>query len=372
MKRCYKILGILIVLITIGGLSGCKEKEKTASSDEGGNIQKEVTVCDDNGTKKTITDMGGRTVEFDTEIKKVYGANPMATILLFTLVPDKIIGWNEKLPNQEILPEAYKNLPVVGSMGTKQQAASAEEILTYNPDLILYAQAEINKQSAEKADKLSQQLGKPVVLINGSLESTESTYELLGEIFDCSERSNELIQYYKDTLSNIEKTKSEIKEEEKIKVYYGKEEDALTTSGKESVHAKLIELVGGKNVADAIEGDSDAAVNLEEVIKWQPDVILLSEANKNEKNAYQNLIQNTAWENIPAVKNNKVYVSPMLLFSWFDRPPSINELIGIKWLAVTLYPDYYEIDMKSEIKEFYQKYYQIDLKEEVITDMLQQ
>ncbi len=378
MKRYYRLLSLFAALFVIFHLYGCTEK--TASESVSSNADTETAASEhtettasensDTDDKKTVTDMGGRKVEIPDKIEKVYGANPMATILLFTLVPDKIIGWNSKLPGRNVLPEAYRDLPVIGSMGTKQQAAGPEAILTYNPDIVIYAQTDMSEQAMDKADKISKQLGKPVVLVNGSLESTESTYELLGQIFGCRERSDELVQYYKDTLSTIEKISSEIKDEDKVNVYYGKEEDALTTSGNKSVHAKLIEMVGGVNVTGSIQGSGDAAVNMEDIVSWNPDVILLSEANENEKDSSEKLKNNEVWKQIAAVQNDKVYVSPQLIFSWFDRPPSINQLIGIKWLAQTLYPDCYHYDISSEIKDFYKEFYNIDLKDDDIKKIL--
>lgn len=358
MKRSYKIAVFFTIFIMFFSFIGCSEKDKSTSENT------------DIKSEKLITDMGGRKVEIPDKIEKVYGANPMSTILLFTLVPDKIIGWNSDMPNKEYLPEKYSKLPVLGSLGSKQQAASPEIILKYNPDIIIFAQTEINDQAISKADSLSNQLKKPVVLINGSLESTESTYELLGKIFNCDDRCNKLVQYYKNTLTTTEEIKSKIKEKDKINVYYGKDTDALTTSGNKSVHAKLIEMVGGINVASSIEGSIDAAVSIEDVIKWQPDVILLSEANTNEKESSDKVNNSNVWQAIKAVKNKKVYVSPQLIFSWFDRPPSINELIGIKWIAQTLYPSYYNLNIKNDIKDFYQLFYNIDLTDEQINKIL--
>jgi iron complex transport system substrate-binding protein len=316
--------------------------------------------------------MGGRTVEIPDKIEKVYGANQMSTILLFTLVPDKIIGWNSDMPNKDCLPEKYSELPVLGNLGSKEQAANPETILKYNPDIIIFAQAEINDQVISKADNLSKQLNKPVVLLNGSLESAEISYSLLGEIFNCSERTNELIKYYKNSLKTIEEIKSKIQDKDKIKVYYGKNADSLTTSGNKSVHTKLIEMVGGINSASSVEGSGDAIVNIEDIIKWQPDIILLSEANKNEKESSDKVTNSDIWQGVKAVKDKKVYASPELIFSWFDRPPSINQLIGIKWLAETLYPNYYNLNIKNEIKDFYQVFYNIILKDEQIDEILSQ
>lgn len=358
MKKIYKIITFFIIFITLFSFIGCSEKDKS------------ILTSTDTKSKKVITDMGGRKVEIPDKIEKVYGANPMSTILLFTLVPDKIIGWNSEIPNKDYLAEKYNELPVLGSLGSKQQAASLETILEYNPDIIIFAQTEMNDQAISKADNLSKQLGKPVVLVNGSLESTEISYELLGRIFNCSERSNELVQYYKNTLKTTEEIKSKIKEKDKVNIYYGKDADALTTSGSESVHSKLIEMVGGVNSASSVSGSGDAIVNIENVIKWNPDLILLSEANNNEKESSDKVNKSDLWQGIKAVKNKKVYVSPELIFSWFDRPPSINQLIGIKWLAQTLYPDYYNLDIKNEIKRFYQLFYNINLTDEQIDKIL--
>lgn len=358
MKKFYKIIVFFIIFITLFSFIGCSEKDKS------------TWESTDAKSEKFITDMGGRTVEIPDKIEKVYGANPMSTILLFTLIPEKIIGWNSEVTNKDYLPEKYNKLPVLGSMGSKQQAASPETILKYNPDMIIFAQTEINDQAISKADNLSKQLGKPVVLVNGSLGSTENTYELLGRIFNCSERSNKLVQYYKSTLKTTEEIKLKIKEKDKVNIYYGKDADALTTSGNESVHSKLIEMVGGVNSASSVNGSGDAIVSIENVIKWQPDVILLSEVNNNEKESSDKVNKSDLWQGIKAVKNKKVYVSPELIFSWFDRPPSINQLIGIKWLAQTLYPDYYNLDIKNEIKTFYQLFYNIDLTDEQINKIL--
>lgn len=358
MKKFYKITVFFIIFIAIFNFAGCSEKDKPMSASS------------ETKSEKFITDMGGRKVEIPDKIEKIYGANPMSTILLFTLVPDKIIGWNSDMPNKDCLPEKYEKLPVLGNLGSKEQAASPETILTYNPDIVIFAQSEINDLAVSKADKLSNQLGKPVVLVNGSLESTENSYRLLGEIFNCSERSEEIVQYYKNTLDAIEEIKLKIKEKDKISVYYGKGADSLTTSGNESVHAKLIEMVGGINSASSVEGNRDAIVSIENVIKWQPDVILLSEANNNEKESSDKVKNSELWQGIKAVKDKKVYASPELIFSWFDRPPSINQLIGIKWLAQTLYPNYYNLDIKNEIKEYYKVFYNIDLTDEQIDRIL--
>ena len=40
-----------------------------------------------------------------------------------------------------------------------------------------------------------------------------------------------------------------------------------------------------------------------------------------------------------AVREKRVYLSPTAPFGWIDRPPSLNRVIGLKWLAGLFYPE---------------------------------
>ena len=45
------------------------------------------------------------------------------------------------------------------------------------------------------------------------------------------------------------------------------------------------------------------------------------------------------WQGVDAVRAGRVYLSPTAPFGWIDRPPSLNRMIGLKWLAGLFYPD---------------------------------
>ncbi len=44
-------------------------------------------------------------------------------------------------------------------------------------------------------------------------------------------------------------------------------------------------------------------------------------------------------------------------FGWFDRPPSVNRLIGVKWLASVLYGEDANYDIPRDTREFYRLFY---------------
>ena len=43
----------------------------------------------------------------------------------------------------------------------------------------------------------------------------------------------------------------------------------------------------------------------------------------------------------------RVYLSPTAPFGWIDRPPSLNRMIGLKWLAGLFYPEQAPQDLRD-------------------------
>ena len=71
-----------------------------------------------------------------------------------------------------------------------------------------------------------------------------------------------------------------------------------------------------------------------------------------------------------AVQDKKVYEVPVGIYNWMGRPPSVNRVIGIKWLGNLLYPEVYNYDMIKETQEFYNLFYHVDLTEAQVKDLL--
>ena len=82
-------------------------------------------------------------------------------------------------------------------------------------------------------------------------------------------------------------------------------------------------------------------------------------------------IKKELWNNIKAVKNGKVYEVPIAPYDWINRQPSVNRVIGVRWLANLLYPDIYDVDIKEEIREFFSLFYQYDLSDEEMATLLE-
>lgn len=311
----------------------------------------------------TMTDDMGRNIELPREIKKVFFTSPVGAIMTYTLTPEKVVGWNYVLNPSEskyILPQ-LRSLPTLGGWQGKS-TGNIEEIIKADPDVIISMGDLMNETDVSLADKIQQQTGIPVMLVKLPLKEIDKTYTFMGNLLGVPDRAKELATYYKDTLADIQAKAASIPVDKKVSVYYAEGADGLTTEPDGSSHIQTLNIVGGVNVAADVGSAGKAGqtqVSMEQVLAWDPDVIICgSEASGG---AYKLIMSNPRWANLKAVKNKQVYEIPSAPYNWFDRPPSVNRIIGFKWVGNLLYPDIYKYDMIKEAKEFYKKFYHYDL-----------
>jgi len=320
---------------------------------------------------KTIVDMVGREIEIPIEINRVLGTSPPTTSMIYMLAPDKLIGWNFKMSSEEskYIPQKYRNLPVVGGwFGT--QSGNYESFIAMNPDVIFEGfntEGDYRTTVYERQEKFG---SIPVVGVaeTVNLNDLKQSISFIGSILDVEDQSEELISFYDRMMDIVTNRVSDIPEDEKKRVYYAEGPDGLMTDPKGSPHSQLIEICGGVNVADCPlkPGYGRTEISIEQVIRWNPEIIIAGDPM-----FYNKVYSDQRWQEIDAVKNHKVYLTPLYPFCWFDRPPGANAIIGIPWIAKVLYPERFDdIDIRKVTKEFYSKFYRYDLTDEDLSILL--
>ena len=93
-------------------------------------------------------------------------------------------------------------------------------------------------------------------------------------------------------------------------------------------------------------------MSLEQVLLWNPEVILTTDPN-----FWQLARTDARWRTVSAVQKGKVYLSPHLPFGWFDFPPGANRLLGIWWAGKLLYPKEFDVDLRAKVTEFHRLFY---------------
>lgn len=309
------------------------------------------------------TDMAGRSVSVPAEINKTFAIADSVTVMLYMLAPDKMIGWNsQNETGNQYISAKYQNLPVLGG---GKQSANYETIISKSPDVVFIGHGGDN----DTINGIQQKFGEiPALDVEGDNNLTDivPAIKYMGTVLGEQQKSDELINFYENVSNQVNSTVATIPDSEKKKVYYAKGADGLKTYAPGSPQTQLISLCGGVNVVQAPVSKGGMGVSMELILEWNPDVIITSD-----EQFYNSVYSNPLWQNINAVKNKQVYLTPDSPFNWFESPPGANTIIGIPWTAKVLYPDKFSnLDLKGLTKEFYADFYHYNLTDGDVSNIL--
>lgn len=353
-------------------LSGC------SSSSSSGEVAGEPAVeqsASSQAATVTVVDDGGRenTIPAGEALTSIYCTSPIAEIYLFTLAPELAAGANVEYTESQLeyLPENVKDLPSFGTMANGG-TLNTEAIMAAGVQVILnVASADVTQSDIDTANALQEQTGIPVLLFNGSIEKTPDTYRAIGDVLGQSERAEEMASYLEGVYTEVTEAVAKVPEEERVTVYYAEGPDGLKTEPENSSHFATFKEAGAKNVAvcENTKGSGMTQVSLENVIAWNPEVIIAWD--DVERGGADDLIRTSEdWASIDAVRNERVYTIPSVPFVWGDRPPSVTRYIGMQWLANLLYPEVYDVDMVQETKDYYSLFFSVELSDEEANEIL--
>ena len=319
--------------------------------------------------ERLVTDSAGREVAVPDRIERVFAAGPPASILLYVLAPDRMIGWPRAPRSNElpyIAPE-YQDLPEVGWLTGRGDTVNLEVLLQSEPDLILDF-GSVRDTYVSLAERVQEQTGIPYILVDGTFENTAAAVRLVGEVLGVEARAEALAAYVEDSFAEIEKVLAAVPEAERPRVYLARGPNGQETGLVGSINTEIIERVGATNVARDPIGARRGIVQvpIEQVVVWNPDTVITWDPT-----FYEAVWENPYWQAINAVQSGRGYLSPTAPFGWIDRPPSLNRMIGLKWLTGLFYPEQAPQDLPTVTREFYRLFYHVDLDDQDLDRLLE-
>jgi iron complex transport system substrate-binding protein len=297
-------------------------------------------------------------VEVPDRIERVMPAGQPAAVLLYTLAPEKMIGWPHS-PGpaaKSLLGPRFTDLPALPSL-VRDGKVEAEQIKAARPDVIL-DYGSTSARYADRATMVQEATGIPVLLLDGKLERTPEIYRLLGAILGIGERATDLAGAAERMLAITRQRAQARREAGPIRVYYARSADGLTTVTAASSLGDVLRLIGLVNVADGAQTGELSHVTRDQVYAWNPDIVVTNNP------AFWKARKEPDWADLPAIARDRVYLAPALPFGWIDEPPSVNRLLGLLWAGHTLYPAVYPEDLRAEAQDFYRRFYRIKLDDE--------
>ena len=214
-------------------------------------------------------------------------------------------------------------------------------------------------------------LGVPVVEVSftdfDSMKKCFSdTANALGDE-EALERSQKYNAYLDSKLELVRNISSRIPYDERPKVLHLVSLSPLCVDGGGNIISDWIEAAGGVNAAEEVKGGIMQEVSMEQILKWNPDVIILSVNAKSEEK--EKIMNSESWKKVKAVQNNKVFVNPEGAFIWSRA--GAEQALQIQWAAKTINPDMFQsIDMNNETKWFYKTFFDYELTDEDVQKIL--
>lgn len=313
-----------------------------------------------------FTDSCGRDVALPRDIQTVSPSGAYAKIFLTGLAAEKLISLPSSYSETQLkyLPACVRDLPTTGSFYGKNTDMNYEEIIRMSPDVIIDV-GEEKEDIAADLDKLQEQTGLPVVFVNATLDHAAEACRTIGDLLDVQDRAEPLAAYVDETTAFAEAHHDEIAAMDEPRVMYTAGAYGYDVKGSDKIHGAVLNMVGVNNVAD-LEGLNSNTVSPEQVMVWAPQVVLLSAASA----FYDGIFEDPTWAGVPAVQEGRVYEVPDEPYEWMDQPPSVQTVLGVKWLGNLLFPDIYQFDMVAETQEFYRLLWGYDMTEAEAREML--
>ncbi len=152
-KRIISMFMLVIMIISL--TAGCAKEPVQEDITQGGDLTQDEAIAD----FIEIVDMADRTVTIPAEVDTIFSTGPVGTILIYSLNPDKMVGWNYELREGEkrYIDEKYHDLPNLGGAG--KESINVEEVLKVDPD-VLIAMGTIDDTFISQTDELQEKNGE--------------------------------------------------------------------------------------------------------------------------------------------------------------------------------------------------------------------
>jgi len=307
---------------------------------------------------REVEDATGRRIVLPDQVTRVMAAGPTAAVVLYVLAPGKMIAWpSAPRPNErEFILPAVRDLPELGRLTGRGDTANVEVVLKARPDVI-FDYGSVSPTFSSLAARVQEQTGIPYLLIDGRLDRTPASLRRLGGALDVVDRAEAIARYVEETERMIDDRLKDVPASARRRVYLAREPNGLETGLTGSINTEIIERAGGINVAERGNARGGIAnVSIEQVLAWAPDTIITWDPH-----FYAGYAKDPVWAAVPAVKDKRVFLAPRLPFGWIDAPPSINRVIGLRWIAGLLYPDKFPEDIRSVARDFIKLFYQAEV-----------
>ncbi|MFJ7744925.1 ABC transporter substrate-binding protein [Peribacillus sp. NPDC097295] len=367
MKNKWAMLAATTAMAAL--ITGCGNSEDDTKGDTS---EKQTTA-----EEKVIQDQLGRDVTVPADVERIVvgGILPyFSTWYVATNSTKEVVGLHPNAYNaaeNSILAEMSPDILKADTSFIQNGEVNVEELMKVNPQLYFE-----KAQDQKTIDKL-EDAGVSVVALNPidaaaaePLATFNSWLKLTGEITGTTERADKFMENGKAVQAELNKKLDGIKEKDKPRalILHQHSDKNIIVGGNNFFSSQWLKATGAYDIA-AKEVTGMKEVNMEQIYKWNPDIIYITNFTTTQpEDLLDNKVNGQDWSQVSAVQKGKVYKIPLGIYRWF--PPNGDAPLMLKWMAQKNYPELFDYDIKEEITEYYADFYNYDVTKEQVEKIL--
>lgn len=314
----------------------------------------------------TIQDQAGRTVTMPAPPRRIVAIPMPAASMLIAVDGDsrRLVGMHaqaKEAMNEGLLAQIF---PSVSRIATDVVGSgfmpNVEELLETRPDLVF--------QWGERGDDIVAplvKLGLPVAVLRyGSEADVEAWLAIMGQATGNEGRVKQMLRWRRSAQTEVADAVRQTPGRRPRTLYFLRYLSGLQVAGSNTYNDFYIGMAGGGNAAAAISGYK--TVNAEQVLAWDPEVILLNnfETELDPEDVYNHPLLSTT----TAARERRIYKIPLGGYRW--DPPSQESPLMWQWLAMVLHPGQVSFPLRARVAEAYRLLYNYEPSSAEIDDIL--
>lgn len=291
---------------------------------------------------RSIVDLNGRTIEIPDRVARVATLGPVP-VLNSILFPFKVQIVNGLPPNfsvarrwkyQAVFSPGISQRPVIQSGSL---APLKEELLALKPDVVF-------TMDLDDVHTL-EPLGIPVVYVSWDKpEGITAVMDLLGRVLDQPDVARKYDAWFTGVEKRVEGRVSSLRPEQRPRVLFC---DLRTLTQPHLIVDWWIGEAGGRSVTDDGRKTQSISFSEEQLLAWDPQILILSDPSQ-----VRAAFGNPHLANVSAVKNHRVYATPIGAHLWAHR--TVEEPLTLLWAAKLIHPELFgDVNLADEASRFY-------------------
>ena len=315
-------------------------------------------------TQTSFVDDAGRRVQLPSGVGRVMAAGAPADVLLYTLVPEMLVGRN-RVPEGDMLefvPPRFRAPVLIRQLPEVDMPEADAELVTLKPHVYV-DYGTVDGDYVAVVEAVQKRTGVPGIILDGALSRVPDTYRRLGAAFGVKERGDRLAASADRILT---KYRGALASGARPRVYLACSNDGQIPCFADESAGEQLEWLGGINAAGTRASQPRRALTIAEIAALRPDVVIVGGA----AGRASRFRANAEWKSIQAVAAGRVYQWPGLPYNWGARPPSVNRLPGLVWLRYVGAGRPFDAAAHDDIRAVFRDFYHHELTDPQLQKLL--